>query len=125
MEEQREQRFEQMWTDAQTRFEAKTKRSLRHAKNRSLDDALMQLDYYFNPRDPKDGAKKARIKELATNVLQFIQLLGGIAAQSLSVVFGPANMCFNALSFLMNIGKKITSFYDDLATLFEEISISM
>ena len=120
-----EREFDQMWTEAQLRFEDTTKKPLKQAKNRSLDDVLSQLEERFNPRDPKDGAKKARIKELATNVLQFVQLLGGVAAQGASMVFGPANMCFNALSFLMDIPAKISSFYDDLAALFGEISTFM
>ena len=117
-----EQSFAQMWEDAQVRFEKTTNKSFKQAKNQRLGDVLAQLDQHFNPRDPKDGGKKARIKELVTNVLKFVQLLGGIAAQGASMVFGPANICFNALSFLMNIPAEISSFYDDLSTLFEEIS---
>ncbi|KAL8741521.1 MAG: hypothetical protein Q9190_005881 [Brigantiaea leucoxantha] len=120
-----EQSFEQMWKDAQDRFNKKTKKSLKQAKNRSLDDVLAELNDHLNLQDPMDGSKKARIKDLAINVLNFVQLLGGIAAQGASIVFGPANLCFNALSFLINIPTKISGFYDNIVALFEEVSTFM
>lgn len=58
-------------------------------------------------------------------MLTFIQLLGGIAAQGASIVFGPANLCFNALQFLIEIPAAISKFYNDLALLFQEISTFM
>ncbi|KAI9657615.1 MAG: hypothetical protein M1821_002791 [Bathelium mastoideum] len=120
-----EQTFQQMWVEARTRFEATTKKSLMQSKNRSLDDVMKALDHKFNDKDPEDGGKQKRVKELAMNVLTFINLLGGIAAQGASVVFGPANLCFNAMQYLIDIPTKITKFNDDLALLFGEISAFM
>ncbi|KAL9113305.1 MAG: hypothetical protein Q9227_002640 [Pyrenula ochraceoflavens] len=111
-----------MWTEAQTSFLEKTKKSLSQSKIRSLDDAMEDLDQHFNPKNPDNGKKQARVKELAMNVLRFVELLGGIAAQGASMVFAPASLCFNALSFLIAIPAKISKFHDDLAQLFEEIS---
>ena len=88
-----EQSFEQMWKDARIRFEETTNRSLVRSNNRSLDDVLAELDQRFNSPDPTESRKQQRVKDLAANVLKFIQVLGGIAAQGASAVFGPANMC--------------------------------
>ena len=120
-----EQGFKQMWVEARFRFEETTKKSLVQSRNHTLDDVLKDLDQKFNGNDTNEGAKQQRVKELASNVLTFIKLLGGIAAQGASMVFGPANLCFNALSFLIDIPAKISKFYDDLAQLFEEISTFM
>jgi hypothetical protein len=57
-----------------------------------------------------------------SNVLNCIQLLGGIAAQGASIVFGPATLCFNAISFLIDIPKTVASVYEGIESLFTEIS---
>ena len=117
-----EQTFVQMWVDAQARFEEMTKTPLKRAKNLSLNDAMAELGRHFDPQDTELNGKKAQAKEWAMNLLKFIQLLGGIIAQGASVVVGPASLCFNALSFLLDIPTRISSFYDDLSALFQELS---
>ena len=120
-----EQTFKEMWKEARIRFEETTNKSLVQLNNRSLDDVLRELDKRFNNPSLDENRKQQRVKEMASNVLKFIQVLGGIAAQGASAVFGPANMCFNAMQFLIDIPAKISKFYDDLALLFEEISTFM
>ena len=68
-----------MWIEARVRFKDTTKKSLVQSNNRTLDDVLKELDKRFNVYDPYEGGKCQRFKELASNVLTFIQLLGGIA----------------------------------------------
>ncbi|KAL8764972.1 MAG: hypothetical protein Q9194_006748 [Teloschistes cf. exilis] len=116
-----EQSFKRMWEDAQHRFEQKTNKSLvQHSL--SLDDVLKDLDERFNDDDLDNDRKRQRVKQLASNVLKLIQLLGGIAAQGASTVFGPAAQCFCAFKFLLDIPARISRFHDDLASLFAEIS---
>ena len=117
-----EQAFAQMWEDAQSRFEEITKTPLKRAKNLSLNDAMASLDHHFNAQDTEHNSKTAQAKEWAMNLLKFIQLLGGIIAQGASVIVGPASLCFNALSFLLDIPTRISSFYDDLSALFQKLS---
>ncbi|MCJ1334433.1 hypothetical protein MMC10_011143 [Thelotrema lepadinum] len=120
-----EQSFKQMWIDARIRFQDLTKKSLTESTNRGLDDMLDLVETRFDMNDPDTGSKQKHIKELASNVLKFVQILGGIAAQGASMVFGPATLCFNAMSFLIDIPTKISKFHDDLARLFGEISTFM
>ena len=120
-----EQSFKRMWIDAQIRFEDITGQKLMQSKNRSLDDVLLVLDEHFNAQESESSGKKKRIKDVVFNVLGFVQLLCGIAAQGVSAVFGPATLCFNAVQALINIPTKIDKFYDDLAHLFEDISAFM
>ena len=114
-----------MWEDAKARFEKITSKNPTPTKPQSLEDVLTELDNYFNPSDTGDDSRMRRVKETAVNVLQLINLLGGVAAQGASMVFGPANMCFNAMQFLINIPARISKFYDDLGRLFYEISTFM
>ncbi|KAI4198228.1 MAG: hypothetical protein LQ350_005390 [Teloschistes chrysophthalmus] len=117
-----EQSFKRMWEDAQHRFEQKTNKSLDQHSPR-LDDVLKDLDEQFNDDDdPDNDRKRQRVKQIAVNVLKLIQLLGGVAAQGASVVFGPAAQCFCAFKFLLDIPARISRFHEDLAKLFAEIS---
>lgn len=120
-----EQSFAQIWEEAEMRFQQATDKSLKQPKKRSLDDVMKELDNRFNSNDSEERYKQQRFKQAALNVLNLVLLLGGLAAQGASAVFGPADMCFNAAQFLMDIPKKISKFYDDLAQLFEEIYTSM
>ena len=117
--------FQQMWVEAQINFEKKTNKSLVRSCHRSLEDVLKDLDQQFNAQDSQEDGKQQHVRRLASNVLNFIQLLGGVAAQAGSVIFGPADLCFNAMQFLIDIPAKISNFYDGLALLFEEISTSL
>lgn len=118
-----ERSFERMWKEAQVRFAETTGQIL--VQTQSLEDVLIELNKRFDAQDSNDGGKNQRIKELASNVLNFIDLLCGIAAQGVSAVFGPASLCFNAMQALINIPAKVSKFHDDLALLFEEISAFM
>ncbi|KAI4239674.1 MAG: hypothetical protein LQ352_007783 [Teloschistes flavicans] len=116
-----EQSFKRMWEDAQHSFEQTTKKSLvQH--NPSLDDVLKDLEERFDDDDLDKSGKRQRVKQLASNVLKLIQLLGGIAAQGASAVWGPATQCFSAFNLLLDIPVRISRFHDDLASLFAEIS---
>lgn len=120
-----EESFKRMWVEAQIRFEEKTGQGLLRSKNQSLDQVLVELDKHFNAHDSDNGGRNQRIKELASNVLNFIELLCGVAAQGASAVFGPATLCFNAMQALISIPAKISKFHDDLARLFAEMSAYM
>ena len=119
---QSEEGFQQMWEDAKARFKQTTNKTLTSTRPRSLEDVLAQLDQHFRPSESGEDAKMQRVKEMAANLLKLINLLGGLAAQGASMVLGPANMCFNAMDFLIKIPARISKFYDDLERLFHEIS---
>ncbi|KAI9654642.1 MAG: hypothetical protein M1821_005849 [Bathelium mastoideum] len=120
--EENELNLTQMWEQAQIRFEQKTRKSLKRTQIRNLDEAIELLNQKLEVQDSETKSKWHHIKTSAINVLKFIELLGGIAAQGASMVFGPVTMCFNAIQFLMDIPAKISKFYDDIGQLFEEIS---
>lgn len=112
-----------MWEAAQLRFRKATKKSL--TTPLSFDQALSNLDRRLNPQDSKDGEKHKKMKAAAGNVITFVQLLGGLAAQGASIVFGPANMCFNAFQALLDIPSRIHRLNEHLDLLLEEVSVFM
>ncbi|KAL6713599.1 hypothetical protein ACLMJK_009064 [Lecanora helva] len=114
-----------MWTEAQSNFEKVTKQHLVKTDIRTLDDVIEELERKLIPHDTDASSSHRRFKELASKVLTLINLLGGIAAQGASIVFGPANLCFNAMHYLIDIPTKISRFFDDLTRLFREISTFM
>ncbi len=117
-----------MWQDAELEFSQLTRpsRSLRTDREKRLEDVLAELDRKYRP--PEDGDKasaakaRAKIRTTIGQVLSCIQLLGGLAAQGASIVFGPATLCFNAISFLIDIPGRVASVYEGVGNLFEEIS---
>ncbi|KIW87027.1 uncharacterized protein Z519_12324 [Cladophialophora bantiana CBS 173.52] len=118
-----------MWQDAEVDFRQMTRRSLRTDQEKRLEDVLAELDRKYRPPESeagKDSAKtKAKIRATVGKVLSCIQLLGGLAAQGASIVFGPATLCFNAISFLIDVPGKIAEVYEGVGSLFEEISHSL
>ena len=111
-EGEEEQSFQQMWAEAQMRFMEKTKRSLRQPRNRALSDVMKTLEEHFNPQDSEESQKHQRLKQSASDVLIFVQMLGGITAQAAALVFGPANLCFNAMNFLLTVPTRVSGLYD-------------
>ncbi|KIX97484.1 uncharacterized protein Z520_06936 [Fonsecaea multimorphosa CBS 102226] len=118
-----------MWQDAEADFRQMTRRSLKTDQEKRLEDVLADLDRKYRPPESeagKDSAKaKAKIRATIGKVLQCVQLLGGLAAQGASIVFGPATLCFNAISFLIDVPGKIAEVYEGVGNLFEEISHSL
>lgn len=78
--------FDGMWTQAETRFLKITNKNLRAAPKRSLDDVVKDLEARYSDKDSDDESAKSRAKEWIGNVLNCINLLGGIAAQGASMV---------------------------------------
>ncbi|OCT46177.1 hypothetical protein CLCR_01032 [Cladophialophora carrionii] len=115
-----EMELKSMWQEAELEFSQLTRRSLRTDREKRLDDVLAELDRKY--RAPEDGGKKAKFRATVAQVLSCIQLLGGLAAEGVSIVFGPATLCFNAISFLIDVPGKIASVYEGVGSLFEEIS---
>ena len=111
----------EMWTEAQDRFEKTTSKGLRTSPARRLDDVIKLLETKYVVKSPDEAEQKNRTRRAVHNVLNCVQILGGIAAQGASIVFGPANLCFNAVSFLIDIPGKISKVYGGLANLMEEV----
>ncbi|KAI9667757.1 MAG: hypothetical protein M1821_000574 [Bathelium mastoideum] len=116
--------FDDLWKDAEARFKDKTGRPLRDsAPPKTLDDVLIEIEKrYGDESSADDRRKKNELLTNVQNVLTCVQVLGGIASYATSQVFGAADFCFNAVSFLCSIPTRIKTFYEALSDLFAEIN---
>ncbi|THV52033.1 hypothetical protein BGAL_0091g00180 [Botrytis galanthina] len=92
---------------------------------RKIEDVLAQLKEKFQPYDGVQPSTKHKIKDAIGKILECIQFLGGLAAEAASTVFAPAKLCFNAISFLIEVPRKVAEVYEGLGNLFEEITHAM
>ncbi|KAL4816105.1 hypothetical protein BDW67DRAFT_59319 [Aspergillus spinulosporus] len=109
---------QEIWEKTIARFHQRTGQRL-NGVSRAPDDLRRALDaHYAAQEDDKDIA---RAKETGFKIIRCIQLLGGIAAEGASLVFGPAGLCFNALSFLLDIPKTVHEFHGEINAIFAEV----
>ncbi|ATZ53694.1 hypothetical protein BCIN_09g04860 [Botrytis cinerea B05.10] len=92
---------------------------------RLIEDVLAQLKDRFQSEDGGKSSTKHKIKDAIEKFLKYIQLIGGVAAEAASTVFAPATLCFNAISFLIDIPQRVTEIYEGLENLFEEMTHAM
>lgn len=93
--------LDELWKDAQDRFENITKQRLRASSVKRLDDVIKELDAKYIVKSSEDATIQNRTKRAVHNVLQCIQLLGGIAAQGASIVSRTLQMRYCLLIMLI------------------------
>lgn len=80
--------FKAMWEQAQLRFQERTAKSLKSATGKSLEDVLKELEERY-PEDnifQAQSGSQSNVKDIVRNVLNCINILGGIVAQGASMV---------------------------------------
>ncbi|TGO12725.1 hypothetical protein BTUL_0083g00280 [Botrytis tulipae] len=117
--------LQKLWDEAQSEFHKNTNRKLASIPPRKIEDVLVQLKEKFQPEDGVQPSTKHKTKDAIEKILKCIQLIGGVAAEAASTVFAPATLCFNAISFLIDIPQKVAEVYEGLGNLFEEMTHAM
>jgi hypothetical protein len=113
----------QLWEVAGKRFLEQTGTPLEVNPPKTIDDITKQIEEQQANFDPKDKEFKEKAKDATLNVLNCLKLVGGVAAQGASTVFGSANLCFSAVSLLLTIPKEVRAFHQAVDGLFEEVSV--
>lgn len=116
------QSLRQRWEQEIRRFKDKTGFDLGSYKNGQVSKTgvLSTLNKQYGS-DSKDQKKRDEVYGTIEKIINGVELVGAIAAQAASVVFGPAQMCFNALDILFSIPKAMKSFHEELSKLFREV----
>lgn len=116
------QSLRQRWDHEVRRFKEKTGYDLGTYKNGQVSKTgiLSTLNKQYGS-DSKDAKKRDEVYGTVEKIINGVELVGAIAAQAASVVFGPAQMCFNALDLLFSIPKAMKSFHEELSKLFREV----
>ncbi|TGO52872.1 hypothetical protein BCON_0133g00170 [Botryotinia convoluta] len=117
--------LQQLWNEAQEEFRINTKRELALTPPRSIEDVLAQLKDRLQFEDGGKSSTKHKIKDAIEKILKCIQLIDGVAAEAASTVLAAAKLCFNAISFLIDIPQKVSEIYEGLGNLFEGIAHAM
>ncbi|KAF9639191.1 putative neutral amino acid permease protein [Lasiodiplodia theobromae] len=111
--------FQRMLDETVAEYKTTTGRDLR--ENVSLEAENLLANIKEDKVDDEEKQKWKKAKEYLRNSLKCILTLGSIAAQGASMAFGPAQLCFNAASFLIDTAQKYEKIFSGLGDLFEKI----
>lgn len=113
--------LQRSWQKAVLRFREETGKDLGNYRDVGKDGVLSTLKQRYGT-DSKDARKRDEFFGTMEKVLNGVELVAATAFQAASVVFGPADMCFNAIDILLSIPREIKKFAEDLQSLFTEVS---
>ncbi|KAL2822124.1 hypothetical protein BDW59DRAFT_149666 [Aspergillus cavernicola] len=80
-----------------------------------IDSVLATLDKAQDQSSKRDSSIRGAFEK----TLQFIDTVGGIVAGGAAEVFGPSELCFNALSMVIHAWQGYQGVFESLATLLE------
>ena len=113
--------LQQGWSDVLQTFAKTTKIELQPDHVMSPEDVIGQLKSKRD-KDSADSAKYRAAKDVLGKTLACIQTLGGIAASGASMVFGPANLCYSGLNYLITAGQNYSNIFSSLEGLLKQVS---
>ncbi|KAJ5794025.1 Tetratricopeptide-like helical [Penicillium paradoxum] len=116
-----EYNLQEAWDRACTSFAQTTKVDLTAKPRFSIDEVLDQIREKQEEDNEKNNKYRAA-KDVISKTLNFVTVLGGIAAEGASMVFEPSCLCFNAISYLIDTGARYKRIFSSLAELFRRIS---
>ncbi|KAL3468524.1 hypothetical protein BJX64DRAFT_246157 [Aspergillus heterothallicus] len=82
----------------------------------TIEDVLSYLDRAQDQSEKKDSSIRGAFEK----TLQFIETVGGVVSTGASEVFGPSELCFNALSMVIQAWQGYQGVFESLATLLEK-----
>ncbi|KAL5048745.1 hypothetical protein BDW71DRAFT_17790 [Aspergillus fruticulosus] len=85
----------------------------------SIKEVLARLDRAQNNATER-SKKRERVRTAFNRTLSVIQTVGGVAAGAASQVFGPTELCFDALSFVISAWQGYQAIFEELATLLSQ-----
>ncbi|KAF9880552.1 neutral amino acid permease [Colletotrichum karsti] len=88
-------------------------------KQLDIDGVMRHLEQ-VQASDQKAAEKHGQVKKAFNRTLQFISKVGGMIADGASNAFGPANTCFNALTFVIAAWQSYSAAFESLAELLEK-----
>ncbi|RYP10329.1 hypothetical protein DL765_008139 [Monosporascus sp. GIB2] len=88
-------------------------------KTLDIDGVLRRLDS-LQEAGNKQPDKFSWLKHAVRRTLQCIQTVGGIIAEGASEVFGPSQLCYNALTWVIQAWQNYEGMFENLAELLEK-----
>ncbi|KAE8377093.1 hypothetical protein BDV26DRAFT_220671 [Aspergillus bertholletiae] len=109
----------EIWARVQSRVLALADGDQRKIRPLGVNDVLSHLDA-AQKKDKAPSWKLQAIKDSFNKALQFIQTVGSIAAGAASQAFGPSDLCYNALIFVIQAWQGYKGIFEELAGLLEK-----
>ncbi|OAX83844.1 hypothetical protein ACJ72_01801 [Emergomyces africanus] len=113
--------IEQMWREALLEFHKLSGHDPKKFTELRAHDVINKISQR-RELDEKKAAKYGKAKDVLDKTLSCIQTLGNLLAQGASMIFGPSNLCFNAVSYLITAAQNYSKIFGGIAELFERIS---
>ncbi|KAI0846617.1 hypothetical protein F5Y00DRAFT_271906 [Daldinia vernicosa] len=112
--------FDSMWRAEIQNFQKLTEKHLPTSTPISPEDLQKKLDNLFKNGD-QDAHGSSQARRIGLDIISYVKLLGGVAAQGASIVFPPADLCFKAITLLLDIPQKISDMHGEFRDVFLEI----
>ena len=113
--------LKQLWDAADASFFKETGYHLENAAPLHKEGVLQKWAARYREEKTETQKKLGKLTPILQNIVNGIEVVGAFAASAASAVFGPAQMCFNAITFVLDAPAKIKNVYDCLAALFAEV----
>lgn len=114
---EQEKTVDEIWRQVQAKVIQLAGGDAKNVRKLGIDDVLGYLDSF---QDSKKPQKAQRLKGVIDKTLQCIQTVGSIVSSGVSTVFGPADMCCNALTFVIQAWQGYEGIFENLAELLEK-----
>ena len=89
---------------------------------KSVDDLIQQLELQ-NQHFSEFRAKRRSICDLVAAVVKPVEVVGELVSGAASYVFAPSQNIYCAILFLIKAADDITSMYDSIVELFEQLQV--
>ncbi|CAK1360558.1 unnamed protein product [Cercospora beticola] len=109
-----------VWADIISRCSKITKWDLNDRRSLTVDQVISKI---VPPKDKKAAESTGKAKEVFKNALVCVQRFGEIAANAASMVFGPSQQCFNAISFVISAVQEYDDVFNNITALMERVSV--
>lgn len=113
--------LKRLWDAADADFFRETGLHLETAAPLHKEGVLQKWAARYKNENDQTQTKLDKLGSVFQQIVSGIEVVGAFAASAASTVFGPAQLCFNALTFVLDAPAKIKHVYDCLATLFLEV----
>lgn len=111
--------LDRIWAEVIARANKITTWNLNERTFVTVEEVLAKIKA---PKDGKPGIQD-KAKAVFRQTMVCVQRFGSIAAQGASVVFGPSEQCFNAISFVIKAIQSYDEVFTNITALMERISV--
>ncbi|KAK4192057.1 hypothetical protein QBC35DRAFT_553730 [Podospora australis] len=110
-----------IWEEALEIFRNETGKNLRMGPAMKLEDIQKMLEVRSQTKDREENSKTSLARDRGLRILSTINNLGEVVTEVAAMAFGPAEICFKSISFLLEIPRKIKDFHEVIDDIFIKI----